>query len=143
MDLRFGLRIISLSLGIRIGLSNIRTLFLDSLLESAGRTWWAFGIRQFDRDYLVSIVEIESFFNFEFAFAVRMNQLFGLFCSVWRVLELFRFECVRISFVRVGKNGRIIRIVIFCVACYRFFSVVRCYLAGVQFRVRLQMSLFF
>lgn len=73
MDLWFGLRIISLSLGIRIGLSNICMLFLDLLLESVGCMWWVFGIRQFDRDYLVLIVEIESFFNFEFVFVVRMN----------------------------------------------------------------------
>lgn len=45
MDLWFGLRIISLSLGIRIGLSNICMLFLDLLLESVGCMWWVFGIR--------------------------------------------------------------------------------------------------
>lgn len=69
--------------------------------------------------------------------AVRMNQPFGLFCSAWRVLEPFRLECVRIPPVRAGKNGRIIRIVIFCVACHRFSPVARCYSAGVQPRARL------
>ncbi|KDV60161.1 hypothetical protein BU58_32380 [Escherichia coli O26:H11 str. 2011C-3274] len=83
------------------------------------------------------IVETESFLNLEPAPAVRMNQPFGLFCSAWRVLEPFRLECVRIPPVRAGKNGRIIRIVIFCVACHRFSPVARCYSAGVQPRARL------
>ena len=115
MDSRPGLRTTSPSSGTRTGLSNTRTLPPDPLLESAGRTWWAFGIRQPDRDYPVPIVETESFLNLEPAPAVRMNQPFGLFCSAWRVLEPFRLECVRIPPVRAGKNGRIIRIVIFCV----------------------------
>lgn len=132
-----GLRTTSPSSGTRTGLSNTRTLPPDPLLESAGRTWWAFGIRQPDRDYPVPIVETESFLNLEPAPAVRMNQPFGLFCSAWRVLEPFRLECVRIPPVRAGKNGRIIRIVIFYVACHRFSPVARCYSAGVQPRARL------
>lgn len=77
------------------------------------------------------VVEIKGFFNFVFALAVILNYLFSLLFSAWRVLELFRFECVRILLVRADKNGRIIRIVIFYVACYWFFLVAWCYLAGV------------
>lgn len=71
MDSRPGLRTTSPSSGTRTGLSNTRTLPPDPLLESAGRTWWAFGIRQPDRDYPVPIVETESFLNLEASTACR------------------------------------------------------------------------
>lgn len=106
MDSRPGLRTTSPSSGTRTGLSNTRTLPPDPLLESAGRTWWAFGIRQPDRDYPVPIVETESFLNLEPAPAVRMNQPFGLFFSTGIVLIPVIFECVRTPPVPAGK-GRI------------------------------------
>ena len=80
----------------------------------------------------MTVVEAKGFFNLVSAPAVTLNYPFSLLFSAWRVLEPFRLECVRIPLVRADKNGRIIRIVIFYVACHRFSPVARCYSAGVQ-----------
>ncbi|KDV30679.1 hypothetical protein BU56_22805 [Escherichia coli O145:H25 str. 07-3858] len=85
----------------------------------------------------MTVVETKGFLNLVSAPAVTLNCPFSLLFSTWRVLEPFRLECVRIPLVRAGKNGRIIRIVIFYVACHRFSPVARCYSAGVQPRARL------
>lgn len=74
----------------------------------------------------MTVVETKSFLNLVSAPAVTLNYPFSLLFSAWRVLEPFRLECVRIPLVRAGKNGRIIRIVIFYVACHRFSPVARC-----------------
>ena len=63
MDSRPGLRTTSPSSGTRTGRSNIRTLPPDPLLVCAGWARWAFGIREPDIDYPVTIVEAEGFFN--------------------------------------------------------------------------------
>src|SRR5699024_4714618 len=63
MDSRPGLRTTSPSSGTGTGRSNTRTLPPDALLECAGRTRWALGVRQPDVDYPVTIIEAEGFLN--------------------------------------------------------------------------------
>ena len=106
MDSRPGLTITSPSSGTRTGRSNTRTLPPDALLECAGRTRWAFGIRESDVDYPVTIIEGEGFPKLISTSAVVMNQPFGLFFSTGIVLIPVIFECVRTPPVPAGK-GRI------------------------------------
>ncbi len=61
MDSRPGLRTTSPSSGTGTGRSNTRTLPPDPLLECAGWTRRAFGIRESDVDYPVTIIETEGF----------------------------------------------------------------------------------
>ena len=80
-------------------------------MECAGRTRWAFGIRESDVDYPVTIIEGEGFPKLISTSAVVMNQPFGLFFSAWGMLEPVRFESAGTPPVPAGKDGRIIRIV--------------------------------
>lgn len=115
MDSRPGLRTTSPSSGIGTGRSNTRTLPPDPLLECAGRAWWAFGIREPDVDYPVTIIEAEGFPKLIPTSAIVLNQPFGLFFSAWIMLEPVRFKCIRTPPVPAGKDGCIIRIVNFLV----------------------------
>src|SRR5699024_2548928 len=95
MDSRPGLRTTSPSSGTRTDRSNTRTLPPDPLLVRAGWTRWAFGVRQSDRDYPVTVVEAKGFFNLVSAPTVTLNQPFGLFFSAWRVLVPVGFKYAR------------------------------------------------
>ncbi|AEZ40105.1 hypothetical protein ECO55CA74_07535 [Escherichia coli O55:H7 str. RM12579] len=105
MDSRPGLRTTNPSSGTGTGRSNTRTLPPDALLECAGRTRWALGVRQPDVDYPVTIIEAEGFPKLIPTSAVVLNQPFGLFFSAWGVPEPVRFECMRTPPVPAGKDG--------------------------------------
>ncbi|ANW43567.1 hypothetical protein ACP62_26055 [Escherichia coli] len=105
MDSRPGLTITRPSSGTRTGRSNTRTLPPDALLECAGRTRWAFGIREPGGDYPVTTIEAEIFLKLVTTPAVALNQPFGLFFSAWVMLEPVRFECMRTPPVPAGKDG--------------------------------------
>ncbi|EGI41126.1 hypothetical bacteriophage protein [Escherichia coli TA280] len=95
MDSRPSLRTTNPSSGTRTGRSNTRTLPPDPLLVCAGWARWAFGIREPDIDYPVTIIEAEGFLNLVSASAVVLNQPFGLFFSAGVMLEPVWFECVK------------------------------------------------
>ncbi|ETI78814.1 hypothetical protein Q457_07535 [Escherichia coli ATCC BAA-2196] len=81
IDSRPGLTITRPSSGTRTGRSNTRTLPPDALLECAGRTRWAFGIREPGGDYPVTTIEAEIFLKLVTTPAVTLDQPFGLFFS--------------------------------------------------------------
>ncbi|KXL37677.1 hypothetical protein AXH18_23445 [Escherichia coli] len=118
MDSRPGLRTTSPSSGTGTGRSNTRTLPPDALLECAGRTRRAFGIREPDVDYPVMVVEAKGFLKLIPTSAVVMNQPFGLFFSAGIVLIPVIFECVRTPPLPAGRGG--IRIVMFGIVRHRF-----------------------
>ena len=80
----------------------------------------------------MTIIEAEGFPKLIPTSAVVMNQPFGLFFSAGVVLIPVIFECVRTPPVPAGKDGEIIRIVMFGVACHRLSPVTRRYSATVQ-----------
>ncbi|ANP06968.1 hypothetical protein CP48_07695 [Escherichia coli] len=94
MDSRPGLTITSPSSGTRTGRSNTRMLPPDALLECAGWTWWAFGIRKPDGNYPVSEVKTEVFPDLASAPAITLNQPFGLFFSARIMLIPVSFKDV-------------------------------------------------
>ena len=68
----------------------------------------------------MSEVEAEVFLKLVTTSAVVLNQPFGLFFSAWIMLEPVRFECMRTPPVPAGKDGEIIRIVMFGIVRHRF-----------------------
>lgn len=117
MDSRPGFSTTSPSSGTRTGRSNTRTLPPNPLLVCAGWTRRAFGIREPDVDYPVTVVEAKGFLKLIPTSAVVMNQPFGLFFSAGIVLIPVIFECVRTQPVPAGKVG--IRIVMFGIVRHR------------------------
>ncbi|GAB0813697.1 hypothetical protein BT09F28_13830 [Escherichia coli] len=67
----------------------------------------------------MSEVEAEVFLKLVTTSAVVLNQPFGLFFSAWIMLEPVRFECMRTPPAPAGKDGEIIRIVMFGIVRHR------------------------
>ena len=80
----------------------------------------------------MSEVEAEVFLKLVTTSAVVLNQPFGLFFSAGVMLIPIILECVRTPPLPAGKDGEIIRIVMFGVACHRLSPVTRRYSATVQ-----------
>ena len=84
----------------------------------------------------MSEVEAEVFLKLVTTSAVVLNQPFGLFFSAWIMLEPVRFECMRTPPAPAGKDGEIIRIVMFGIVRH-WFSLLAQQVSGVQADVRI------
>ena len=68
----------------------------------------------------MTAIEAEIFLKLVTTSAVVLNQPFGLFFSAGVMLEPVRFESAGTPPVPAGKDGRIIRIVMFGIVRHRF-----------------------